>query len=304
MIYTGGIEKHTVLDDEQEVPNPQKKFMWFCSCTDREEGIETYQEADRALDRHMRKHFREGQQQSEPQFCTGDRVECTETGMRGNVTDPHVDGVRILVFFDNDHAPIRHPVDTLRRVIERRVDPIIAVEGVPNYITRNDRVQVCEGSWSGKIGTVTCVDLKESEGGGHEPSSYVMVQFDGEDGEYPVKACTLAPLDAHTHEDDQDAIERPPKRDASHDAQRPHPIDQGTDESDQTKRLIAIIDAPINPGVGTMRYVTSRLELFSDNELVNLNQALVHLSCSCTDHRGLLQETQKEMYRRNVPLSD
>jgi hypothetical protein len=194
MIHTGKIEKHTMIDDGAVVANPEKFFKWSCSCGEKEELIETYSIADNRLDSHMRSHFSEARRvpltSSVPEFCTGDFVRCTVTHREGKVTDPHLDGARILVSFEGE-PPVRHPIDTL------------------------------------------------------EPGS----------------------PHAHVREDPQDVIERPPDRDATHDVRHTVPSSQGNPESDQTQRLIAIIDAPINPGIGTMRYVESRWDLFNDDEL-------------------------------------
>lgn len=56
------------------------------------------------------------------------------------------------------------------------------------YINDNDRVEVCEGSWLGRIGSVV-MDQRTTEPG------RVFVRFDDDNSEEGVVACTLAALD-------------------------------------------------------------------------------------------------------------
>lgn len=56
------------------------------------------------------------------------------------------------------------------------------------YLNDGDRVEVCEGSWMGRLGTAV-IDQRETQPG------RVYIRFDDDSSEQEVVACTLAALD-------------------------------------------------------------------------------------------------------------
>lgn len=102
-----------------------------------------------------------------------------------------------------------------QRPASEKADPVIAAEGAPQL---GDTVEGVAGTlWLGKRGKVVSVSPNAPY-----PQDHISVRFIDE---IDVPAAAFAPV--HTHEDDQDAIERPPDNDATHDAQHRIPIDQG-----------------------------------------------------------------------------
>lgn len=83
-------------------------------------------------------------------------------------------------------------------------------------------------------------------------------------------------------------------------------VDEGSPEHAQTKRhtLLARLEFDEAPEINNhMQYLKSRWDVFTDNELINLNQSLVQSQCYCSDHKQLRTETCEELKNRLIPVA-
>lgn len=102
-----------------------------------------------------------------------------------------------------------------------------------------------------------------------------------------------------TREDDDSVPDDFPHAQRTDDVHRIQPARPDASEDAQTQTMIG----GRRSGETLDFFQRHRWVFFDNNELINLNQALVHLGCSCSDHNELLKETQDEMRRRDVPIT-
>lgn len=122
----------------------------------------------------------------------------------------------------------------------------------------------------------------------------ILVNFSGRRVRHPVDTLVLV------REDPEDAIERPPDRDASHDVRHAVPSSQDVRQDAENVRsmlLVTFIDDPNLPGctLGESRSIDSRWDLFTNEELQTLNLALDDLG---TSGESLFGEVDDEQERR------
>lgn len=265
MIYTGTIHRVRQHHAGRSYEAVCSGWRWSCSCG-AEQQQDTLQpdklKCERNLDQHLLTH--------NPHFIDLDAAAPEEEGVSPT------------------HA----------REEGKKTDPVIAVEGAPPLIVRKDRVEVVEGSWAGKVGTVT--SLPEDPKGTH-----VMVKFDNETGEYPVKACILTPCPPdHAREDDERVPNNVPNDDATNDVQQDVPVNEGRAEHAPPQFPCIIIDYD-SLSIPSIIHLQSRWELFTDDELITIYKSLgsgMLWDRWDREERTMFEEIRVEIKRRDLDI--